>query len=132
MTQLPTTAPAVHHVFLNGNFVARHAGGSHNAISTDMLLEHAKEVSGLEAISQNYLHKKKDPYQTTLKAGAFFYLKSMLDLNTETQEAGKAWVANDATRMEKPWNVFRRIHSQQIRCAFLTSPALTFKRTLLE
>ena len=80
MMQLLTTAPAVHHVFLNGNFVARHAGGSHNAIATDMLLEHAKEVIGLDAISFPYqtaiylksIWTKMGPYQTTIKAGAFF------------------------------------------------------------
>ena len=58
MMQLPTTAQAVHRIFLNGNLVVRHAGGSHNAIATDMLLEHAKEVIGLDAISF--------PYQTAI------------------------------------------------------------------
>ena len=53
---------------------------SHNAIATDMLLEHAKKVIGLDAISFPYqtaiylkiICTKMGPYQTTIKAGAFF------------------------------------------------------------
>ena len=70
---------------MNGNFVARRASGSHNAVSPDMLLGQmynadAKEVSDLGTITMNEAARTKWVYTKSLTAAASFQLKSMLNL----------------------------------------------------
>ena len=105
MKQLVTIAPSVHNSFVQGNFVARRADGCHNAVSPDMLLEQtynvdAKESSGLGGVTMNESARTKWVYTKPLTAAASFQLKSMLDMNHETQnphhDSGKARVIKDA------------------------------------
>lgn len=105
MKNLENEAPNIYKSFVEGNFVARRAEGSHNAVSPDMLLEQtynadAKETSGLDGIAMKEAARAKWIYTKPLTAAASFYLKSILDMNVETQnphhESGKARIVKDA------------------------------------